>query len=56
MPEAMRRVGDVLPLTHAVRALQNAWFGLDLAVTDLVFLAGMLVVAGGLTAVLGSRD
>ena len=27
MPEGVRRVADLLPMTHAVKLLQNLWFG-----------------------------
>ena len=56
MPATMRRVGDVLPLTHVVRAVQDPWFGLGLPRADLVFLLVLLLAAGGLTAVIASRD
>jgi len=55
MPDTMRRVGDVLPLTHAVRAVQHPWFGLGLPGTDLVYLLVLLLAAGGLTAFFASR-
>ncbi len=55
MPNTMRRVGDVLPLTHVVRSVQDPWFGLGLPGADLVYLLVLLVAAGGLTAVIAGR-
>jgi len=55
MPDTMRRVGDVLPLTHVVRSMQHPWFGLGLPSADLVYLLVLLVAAGGLTAFMAGR-
>jgi len=55
MPDTMRRVGDVLPLTHVVRSMQDPWFGLGLPSADLVYLLVLLVAAGGLTAFMAGR-
>jgi ABC-2 type transport system permease protein len=45
MGEGMRRVSDLLPLTYAVRALQDPWLGSGSSTTDLALLAGILVIA-----------
>jgi hypothetical protein len=39
LPAGLRDVGSVLPLTHLVTAVQNAWFGFGWAGTDLAVLA-----------------
>ncbi len=48
MGDGMRRVSDVLPLTHAVRALQDPWLGDGGNTTGLLVLAGVLLVATAL--------
>jgi ABC-2 type transport system permease protein len=45
MGEGMRRVSDLLPLTYAVRSLQDPWLGSGSSTTDLALLAGILVIA-----------
>jgi ABC-2 type transport system permease protein len=42
---AMRTVGDLTPLLHAVRALQDGWLGLDAGYSWLV-VAALIVVCG----------
>jgi ABC-2 type transport system permease protein len=49
MSDPMRRIADVLPLTHAVAAIRDPWLGTGGAGTHLVVLA--LWLAGGLGAV-----
>jgi len=46
LPTGLRDVGSLLPLTHLVTAVQNAWFGFGWAGTDLAVLAAYAVVAG----------
>ena len=48
MSDTMLRIGDLLPLTYAVEALQDAWNGLGWNWPDLAVLAGVTVVAGWL--------
>lgn len=45
MTEQMRTVSGALPLTYAVRALQDPWLGGAADPTDLLVLAGILVLA-----------
>jgi ABC-2 type transport system permease protein len=45
MGAGMCHVAGLLPLTYAVRALQRPWLGSAAATTDLLRLAGMLLVA-----------
>lgn len=49
MSTGMRQVSDLLPLTYAVRALQDPWLGLASDATDLLALAGLLLIAGMLS-------
>ncbi len=46
MPEGVRRVSDVLPMTHAVKLLQNLWFGQGWAGsgTHIAVMVGTLVL------------
>lgn len=46
LPAALRDAGGLLPLTHLVTAVQNAWFGFGWAGGDLAVLAAYAVVAG----------
>jgi ABC-2 type transport system permease protein len=46
LPAGLRDVGNVLPLTHLVTAVQNAWFGFGWAGTDLAALAAYAIAAG----------
>jgi len=46
LPAGLRDVASVLPLTHLVTAVQNAWFGSGWAGTDLAVLAIYAVIAG----------
>jgi ABC-2 type transport system permease protein len=55
MPDAMRRIADLLPLTHAVRSVQEPWFGRGLPGSDLIYLLVLLIVAGTATAVIVRR-
>jgi ABC-2 type transport system permease protein len=45
MGETMRRVSDVLPMTYVVRALQDPWLGSGNGATNLLVLAGILILA-----------
>jgi ABC-2 type transport system permease protein len=47
--EGMRKVMDVLPLTHVVRAIQDPWIGLTPRALDVAVLLGILIVAGSLS-------
>jgi ABC-2 type transport system permease protein len=49
MPDAMRAISDVLPLTYVVTALQDAWLGLGSSATELLVLTGVLVAAAALS-------
>jgi hypothetical protein len=49
MGEGMRVISDVLPLTYVVTSLQDAWLGLGSSVTELLVLAGIVVVSGALS-------
>jgi ABC-2 type transport system permease protein len=46
LPAGLRDVGGVLPLSHLVTAVQNAWFGFGWAGSDLAVLAAFAVAAG----------
>ena len=46
LPTGLRDVGSLLPLTHLVTAVQNAWFGPGWAGTDLAVLAAYAIAAG----------
>jgi ABC-2 type transport system permease protein len=46
LPAGLRDVASMLPLTHLVTAVQNAWFGFGWAGTDLAVLATYAVIAG----------
>lgn len=50
MGAGMRHLSDVLPLTFAVRAIQQPWLGAPPKLLDLLLLAGMLAAAGALSA------
>ena len=56
MPESVRRVGNMLPMTHVVKLIQGLWFGGAWSehVTQLVFL-GILLVVGTVVAVRAFR-
>jgi ABC-2 type transport system permease protein len=45
MGATMRHISDTLPLTYAVKALQQPWLGTGTGWRDLVVLAGVLAVA-----------
>ena len=49
MGGGMRAISDALPLTYVVTALQDAWLGLGSSVTELLVLAGIVVVSGALS-------
>ncbi|MGH2599732.1 MAG: ABC transporter permease [Dehalococcoidia bacterium] len=49
MDAVTRRISDQLPLTYAVRALQDPWFGSGTHAGNLLLLAGILLVAGALS-------
>ena len=46
MGEAMGRVGDVLPLTHVVVAMQDPWLGFGSNAGALTVVAAVTVTAG----------
>jgi ABC-2 type transport system permease protein len=46
---SMRHIADLLPLTHAIRLLQDPWLGFAWTGGALVALAGFLVVTAALT-------
>jgi ABC-2 type transport system permease protein len=46
LPAGLRDVGNLLPLSHLVTAVQNAWFGFGWAGTDLAVLAAYAVAVG----------
>jgi ABC-2 type transport system permease protein len=46
LPSGLRDASSFLPLTRAVTAVQDPWFGLDWAWGDLGFLAGLAVIIG----------
>jgi ABC-2 type transport system permease protein len=50
MSAAMRQLSDVLPLTYAVRAIQQPWLGSATRPLDLLLLAGLLTAAAGMSA------
>jgi ABC-2 type transport system permease protein len=56
MTEVMRKVSDVLPLTHVVRAIQDPWLGVGSNTFALMVLTVILVVATALSAWLNSRQ
>jgi ABC-2 type transport system permease protein len=46
LPAGLRYVGNLLPLTHLVTAVQYPWFGFGWAGTNLAVLAAYAVIAG----------
>lgn len=52
MPQAMRAVGDLLPVTHVVTALQDPWFGAGLNLPEL----GLLALLGALGVVVAAAN
>jgi ABC-2 type transport system permease protein len=48
MTGAMRDIGDALPLTHVVKALQDPWLGRGTNGGQLALLVAILVVAGAI--------
>jgi len=51
LPEAMRRIGDYLPLTQGVTALRESWLGTPAAM-PLLILSGIIVVGTAVAAAL----
>ncbi len=49
MSPGMRHLSDVLPLTFAVRAIQQPWLGSATRPLDILLLVGMLTAAGALS-------
>lgn len=49
MSAGMRQLSDVLPLTFAVRVIQQPWLGTSPRLLDLLLLAGILAAAGVLS-------
>jgi ABC-2 type transport system permease protein len=43
MSEPLRRIADLLPLTHAIHLLQDAWLGFDVSTTALLAVLGFTV-------------
>jgi ABC-2 type transport system permease protein len=54
MPESVRRISTFLPLTYVVKLLRGLWFGDTIGqhLGDIAILLGILVVGGGLAAML----
>ena len=52
MPEGVRRVSEILPMTHGVRLLQNLWFGKGwgASTTEILVMVGTLTVGLVLSA------
>jgi ABC-2 type transport system permease protein len=50
MSAAMRHVSDILPLTYAVRAIQQPWLGTATRPFDLLLLAALLAAAAAISA------
>lgn len=50
MGATMRHISDALPLTYAVKALQQPWFGTGTSWRDLAVLIGVLAVATAVAA------
>jgi ABC-2 type transport system permease protein len=50
MGEVLRRIGDFLPLTHAVTAMQDPWIGFGTNPAELGLVVGITVLAGLLAA------
>lgn len=48
MPEWMRHVGEVLPLTHVITALQDPWLTGTWNLGELLVLAGITGAAAGI--------
>ncbi len=48
LPEPARQFGNAEPLTHAVIAIQDPWFGYGWNVEKLLIVAAVTIVAGGL--------
>lgn len=49
MPAFLKRIGDVLPMTHVVLALQDPWLGFGWNGRELLILLGLMVVAAALS-------
>ena len=45
LPSGLRDFGELLPLTHIVIAIQDAWFGFGWATTDLAIIAAITIAA-----------
>jgi ABC-2 type transport system permease protein len=45
LPSGLRDFGEILPLTHIVIAVQDAWFGFGWATTDLAIIAAITIAA-----------
>lgn len=46
LPSGLRDVGNLLPLAHLVKAVQDPWFGFGWSATDLAVLAAYALAAG----------
>jgi hypothetical protein len=55
MPDTMRSIGDLLPLTQVVKAIQDPWLGAGSAASELVILSVVLVAAAALSVWLISK-
>ena len=51
MTGVMRRIGDLLPLTHVVHVLQDPWLGFSWSVVELGIVAVILAGAAALSAI-----
>ena len=45
LPSGLRDIGEFIPLTHLVLAIQDPWYGFGWSMTDLAIIAGVAVVA-----------
>lgn len=50
MSETLQRLGDALPLTYAVQAMQDPWTGKGFHVTAMLVLAGTAIVSVAISA------
>ena len=50
MGDGMQRISDLIPLTHAIRSIQEPWLDVGTPTDHLVILTGWLVFATGVWA------
>jgi ABC-2 type transport system permease protein len=48
LPSGLRDIGEFIPLTHLVVAIQDPWYGFGWSMTDLTIIAGVAVATGTL--------